>query len=142
MALDTLLLGPFTFTDFSVPDRMSYGGKHALHVNKMPGGGRVIDAYGPDDDDRSWSGILWGDDAMSKMQTLDAMRRSGIELPFSWGAESRTCVISEFKANVEKFTCIHYSITIILTDGGFTSLISSIDDMIQGDMASALSLVF
>ena len=77
MALDVMILGPFVFTDFAVPDRLPFGGKQHMTVHKMPGGSRVIDCMGPDDDDRSWSGILWGDDALAEALTLDAMRRAG-----------------------------------------------------------------
>lgn len=141
MALDTLILGPFVFTDFAVPNRMPFGGKHQLHVQKMPGGARAIDCMGPDDEDVSWSGTLWGNDALSKAQTLDAMRRSGLELPFSWGAQSRTAVIADLKIEVEKFTCIHYAITVVLTDSTTSSVISSVDDIIGGDLSAALALV-
>lgn len=142
MALDTLILGPFVFTDFAVPDRMPFGGKQQMHVQKMPGGSRAIDCMGPDDEDISWSGIFWGNDALAKAQTLDAMRRSGLELPFSWGAQNRTAVIADFKADVEKFTCIHYSITIVMTDSrAVGSVISSLDDIIGGDLSAALALV-
>jgi hypothetical protein len=142
MALDTLILGPFVFTDFAVPDQMPFGGKQHMHVQKMPGGARAIDCMGPDDEDVSWSGIFWGDDALSRAQTLDAMRRSGIELPFSWGAQNRTAVIAEFKASVEKFTCVHYSITVVMSDSRAAgSVISSIDDIISGDLSAAMALV-
>lgn len=142
MALDTLILGPFVFTDFAVPDRMGFGGKQQMHVQKMPGGSRAIDCMGPDDADISWSGTLWGDDALSRAQTLDAMRRSGLELPFSWGAQSRTAVISDLKVEVEKFTCIHYTITVVMTDSNSVgNFISSVDDIIGGDLSAALALV-
>ena len=72
MALDTLVLGPFVFTDFRVPDRMPFGGKQQLVIHKMPGGARTIDAMAPDDNDRTWSGTMRGANAYSDIQTLDA----------------------------------------------------------------------
>ena len=143
MALDTLILGPFVFTDFAVPDNLPGGGRQQLHIHKMPGGARVIDAMGPDDEDRQWSGIFWGSDALSKALTLDAMRRAGNELPYSNGAEARTVVIAAFGWHIEKFNCIHYQITVTPSDtgGGGSIGVSSIDSMILGDLTSALSLL-
>ena len=144
MALDVLILGPFEFTDFAVPERMALGGKQQLIIHKMPGGDRAIDAMGSDDDDRRWSGILWGEDAEAKALTLDAMRRQGTELPFSWGAESRTAVIFDFKAQFEKFNCVHYDITVVLSDnqagGGGGGETPSFDSMIGGDLSAASNI--
>lgn len=142
MAIDTLILGPFEFTDFAVPTNMPYGGKQQTVVHKMPGGARTIDTMGPDDTDYSWSGILWGNNASSSMALLNALRRAGDELGFSWGAESRTCVIGDCTFEVEKWTCIHYKITIIFSDTGDSiGLIPALGTVVLADLASALSLI-
>lgn len=139
MALDTLVLGGFVFTDFAVPDQMPFGGRQHTVVHKMPGGARVIDCMGPDDADRTWSGILWGAGALGQMLSLDALRRAGTELPFSWGAEGRTAVISDCHFEVKKFQCVHYTITVILTDGGTGGALGLAEEMILADLGAALT---
>jgi hypothetical protein len=143
MPTDFLTLGPFVFTDFSVPERMPFGGKQQMHIHRMPGGSRVIDAMGSDDIDRAWHGTLWGSDAIGDALTLDAMRRSGEELPYANGIESRTVVVLEFLPQVRKVTCVEYSIVLVCTDnpmgGGFG--FGGIDAQIGLDIASAVGLL-
>lgn len=143
MALDTLFLGPFEFSDFATPPVMPYQGKQAVVVNKMPGGDRAVDCYGPDDPDPRWNGILWGEGAAAQARQLKAMCEAGQELPLSWGMESRTVVITEFDAQVEKYNCIHYHITVTFTDnpygqgsgGGGGGI--SFDGMVGADLGAA-----
>lgn len=144
MSTDTLTLGPFEFTDFSVPERMPFGGRQQMHIHRMPGGTRVIDCMGPDDIDRIWSGILWGDSALGDALTLDAMRKAGESLIFSNGIETREVVILEFFPKVRKLTCIEYDIAVVVTDSsegaaggsGFLSIASQVG----ADVASAIGL--
>ena len=142
MATDVLILGPVVFQGFQVPERMPYGGKQQLQKHQYPGGMRDVDAMGPDDDDRKWSGILWGDDAFDTMLLLDSLRVAGEELPLSWGAESRTVVIADFSAQVEKVTCIHYSITCMFTDdsGSGSGPLQTLTSLVASDLASAVGL--
>ena len=55
---DTLTLGGISFDGFSTPHAMGAGGKQAMVVHKLPGGRRVIDTLGPDEDNITWSGEL------------------------------------------------------------------------------------
>ena len=140
MAQDVLILGPFTFTDFGVPDRMPYTGRHQIVKHKYPGGGRDLSMMGPDDDDRSWNGILWGETAQDDAVLLKTLVAQGTELAYVWGLESRLCVIQSFEAEVEKFTCIHYRIEIVFSDGGGGSLggLQSLTGQIIQDVGAAL----
>ena len=143
MSLDVLTLGPFVFDDFSVPERMPFGGRQKMTVHKMPGGSRVIDCMGPDDIDRLWNGTLWGDNALSDAFTLDALRRSGEQLPYSNGIESRTVVILEFLPLVRKFTCVEYSIILTTVDnsgGGFGGF-GALDEALGVDLSAAAGLL-
>lgn len=160
MSLDVLVLGPFVFDDWSAPERLPGGGRHNLITHKLPGGGRVIDAMGPDDIDRGWTGTLWGDSALSDALTLDALRRSGEPLPFSNGYEARTVVILEFLPLVRKFQCVEYSILLTPTDsfggggggfgfgigGGFASGLglggfATLDGLVSADVGVSVDLV-
>ena len=59
---DTLTLGGISFDGFSTPSHMGAGGKQAMVIHKLPGGSRVIDTLGPDDENISWSGEFFGND--------------------------------------------------------------------------------
>ena len=43
MANDLLTLGGLAFDDWSTPEKMMFGGKHAAVVHKLPGGARVVE---------------------------------------------------------------------------------------------------
>src|SRR5215212_9196175 len=138
MATDVLVLGPFVFTDFSVPDRLPLGGRQHHMVHKMPGGDRVIDCLGPDDADRAWSGTLWGNRAQGDALMLDALRRAGKPLSYSNGFEARTVVITEFQARVQKPTCIEYSICVTPSDnpGGSSGGGANVGALVVADLVS------
>lgn len=153
MALDVLSLGPFVFDGFAVPEKLPAGGRQHLVVHKMPGGSRTIDAMGPDDIDRAWSGTMWGAAALSDALTLDALRRSGEPLPYSNGVEARSVVILEFLYEVRKFQCVEYSIILTPTDsyggggtgfaigfgfGGIESLVSADLGIVDGIVSDAV----
>lgn len=140
MSFDTLALGPFTFSGFSVPDEMPLETEQKVVKHQMPGGLRTVDVMGPDDQDPRWSGTLWGENAFSDMLTLYAMCQQGQELPFSWGAEARTVIITKFKGSVIKEACIKYEISLMYTDdsgSGSSGASMSIDSMVQSDLSSA-----
>lgn len=121
MPLDTLTLGGITFDGFSTPSKIPLGGAQAMVVHKLPGGSRVIDTLGPDDMDISWSGRLWGDNAMGIANQLDAMRRSGAQTSLTYAGHAFTVVVSHFEANVERYPMdVLYSIrcTIAQSMGG------------------------
>lgn len=141
MALDALILGPFVFTDFAVPEALPFGGKQQMHVHKMPGGSRVVDTMGPDDNERYFTAIFRGSDALGNALTLDAMRRSGAELPYSNGVEARTVVIASFEPVVKRFNHIEFAITLITTDNAAGAVgASGLGAMVLADLGQALAL--
>ncbi len=143
MALDVLILGPFEFADFAVPNELPFGGAQKMTVHKMPGGGRVIDCMGPDDQDIAWSGRFFTPDALAMAQTLNALRTAGKPLPYSNGVESRTVVISEFRATVHKFNWIEYEIVVVPADTGAGAAGGgdSVTSLISSDFLSAASSI-
>lgn len=143
MALDALVLGPFLFQDFAVPDTLPGGGKQQMHVHKLPGGDRVIDTMGPDDDDRQFTDIHVGSQAQAEVETLDQMRISGQPWPYSNGMEARTVVIASFSWHVERFNVIHSTICLTPVDNpsGGGSAGSSLDDLIGADLSYAVGLI-
>jgi hypothetical protein len=146
MSADVLTLGPITFVDFSVPERMPFGGEHRLATHKLIGGQRVIDALGPDDRSLSWSGIFWGDNALGAAQEVDALRVLGQPLGLSWGGGSYVVLIESFTPDVQRLpTCVHYSITCVIAQNGAQGALGSfaqgVDSLVSGDLAMAASII-
>jgi hypothetical protein len=141
MANDVLLLGPFEFDDFAVPQEMPFGGAQRLAVHKLIGGQRVVDVLGADPADRKWSGIYWGADAQSLAMQLDAMRVAGSPLALSWGMEARTVVISAFNVQVLKFNYMKYTIKCTIADNNEASsaTTTSADTLVNSDISAAQS---
>jgi hypothetical protein len=77
---------------------MPIGGSQALTVHKLPGGARMIDVMGQDDDVISWSGMLYGEEASSTARTLDKLRRSGTVVTLAWDVFSYQVLVSQFSS--------------------------------------------
>lgn len=139
---DFFSLGGMTFDGFSTPADLPFGGKQQMHVKKLPGGARVIDTMGPDDDDRTWHGTFYGADALNNALTLDAMRQAGAPVAYTSAVESRTVVISDFAATVERFNVIHYTLTLVMADTGANAgLPTSLDSLVGSDLSAALGML-
>jgi hypothetical protein len=112
MAIDVLRLGGLSFTDFSVPDLIPGGGHQAMVVHKLPGGNRVIDTLGRDDNDIVWRGQFFEAAALNKCVQLDAMRMAGKLLTLTYAGQSRQVVISQFIYSIRRFPMwVEYAIT-------------------------------
>jgi hypothetical protein len=107
---DFLLLGPVTFHSFELPPRIGFGGEQRLAVHRLPGGGRVIDAMGPDEAPIIWSGAFAGPDAADRARTLDLLRAEGLALPLAWDAFAYLVVIAAFEAAYERPNWVPYRI--------------------------------
>src|SRR6266566_9840017 len=99
---DVLTLGGITFDGFSPPDAMGAGGKQAMAVHKLPGGARVIDTLGPDEDNISWSGKFFGNDAYAKVLALDGMRAAGQVISLVFGGQFRSVIIDHFSYKLRR----------------------------------------
>ena len=157
----TVTIGGITLAGFEVPSKMPFGGAQRVVVHKMPGGGRVVDALGPDDRDISWSGILRSGDggglpAMTRSGQLDALRQAGRKVTLSWGGTSRLVVVSSFTADYgDQGYLIPYSITCVVVsasaaqqptllsslaaDVGASALLSGVSSVVGPALAAAQS---
>ncbi|SRR5580765_5789952 len=140
---DTLILGGFVFQnfDFSPPTRMPFGGGQAMVVHKLPGGTRVIDTLGPDEDDISWSGFFFCADALRQCQQLDAMRASGQKTTLTFGGMSRQVVIKRFKPQIRRYpNWVEYEISCTVSDLPSYSANApvNIGFLVSSDLATAL----
>lgn len=150
MATDVLILGGFVFDEWSSPERLPFGGRQTHSIQKMPGGARVVDLWGPDDIERAFTAKFWGDDALDNALTLDAMRAQGAELPYVNGVEARTVIIAEFMPLVVRMPqYVEFSIILVPTDnsgtssggGGFSLALPSLDITVGADLSAAAGLL-
>lgn len=137
-----VILGGFVFRDFEIPKSISLGGKQSVKVHEMVGGQRVVDAMGPSPSDKTWTGRFRGGDAVARAQALDAMRIAGEAIGLSWLGIYYTVIISEFKADTEKYYEVPYSITCVVVDDPSQDdegITESLDSLVGVDLASATS---
>lgn len=112
------VLGPVVFEAFEVPERISLGGRQRLAIHNLPGGGRVVDALGPEEAPMRWSGVFSGPHAAARVRTLERLRRSGAVLPLAWDGWRFTVVIQEFGAETASPWWIPYRIKLcVLREG-------------------------
>jgi hypothetical protein len=142
---DLLILGPITFTNFSTPEKMPFGGHQKLTTHILLGGQRVIDTFGPDDNDIVWEGQFFGSDAYAKCLALDALRAAGNPLPLSYAGQGYSVVIGEFHADIRRLPLwIDYHIScVVATNGahGFGLLAAaSVDALVAADLSAAIAL--
>jgi hypothetical protein len=107
----TLVLGPFVFQDFELPEHIGWGGAQRLTVHRLPGGARVIDAMGRDDAQIAWTGVFSGTDGGTRARLLDLMRVDGSVWPLTWDSFFYSVLIAEFRAEYAHTNWIRYRIT-------------------------------
>lgn len=141
--MDTLTLGGITFDSFSTPSHMPGGGKQTMVIHKLPGGARVIDTLGPDEDNIHWEGFFFSNDAYTKILTLDGMRAAGNVIALTWGGQFRSVIIDHFTYKVRRIPVwIEYTISLVVYQnpslGSLTGVSTTIDALILSDLSVAL----
>lgn len=142
--VDNLSLGGIVFDSFSTPRRMPFGGNQAMVVHKLPGGARVIDTLGPDEDDIGWTAQFFGNNAYATVLALDAMRAAGEVVPLIWGGQYRSVIIASFKPLAAREPVwFEYSIICTVYSNPALGNLSvspdagSIDSLVSSDLSTA-----
>jgi hypothetical protein len=140
-----LVLGGITFDGFSTPAAMGAGGRQSLVVHKLPGGQRVVDTLGPDEDNITWSGEFFGNDAYANALALDGMRAAGQVIALSFGGQFRSVIIDTFSYKLRREPVwVEYSISCMVYQnpslGHLGATIGGIDSLVLGDLALAIGL--
>ncbi|MBM7045448.1 hypothetical protein [Rhizobium lusitanum] len=135
-----LVLGGITFQDFEIPERINFGGKQDVAKHKLIGGNRVVDAMGPDPDDVTWSGRFRGPNAMERAQAFDAMRSAGSQVTLSYMSTFLVVVITDFKANPERFYEIPYKITCVVVSDLINDALGAVIDGLDTIVGNALTV--
>lgn len=143
--MDTsLTLDSFTFQGFEVPEKIPLGGAQALVIHKLPGGDRVVQSMGCDDDPIQWNGLFLGASALNRARELDTIRVQGRPVLLAFLGLKYNVVIKSFKFVVEAFFRVSYTIDLEvikdLTQPSHASNATSLSDSIRGDSISAVAL--
>jgi len=134
----SLVLGGVTFQNFEIPEHINMGGRHHAAVHKLIGGNRVVDAMGSDPDDVSWSGRFRGPNAMDRAQAVDAMRAAGAQVTLSYMSTFLVVLITDFKAEPERFYEIPYKITCTVVSDPINDALGAVVAGLDTIIANAL----
>ena len=142
---DTLTLAGIPFDGFSTPDAMGAGGKQHIVIHKLPGGQRIIDTLGPDEDNIAWSGKFFGNDAFANALVLDGLRAAGQVVSLVFGGQFRSVIIDTFSYKIRRLPVwVEYQISCMVYQnpslGGLGGSIGTIDTLILGDLSLAIGL--
>lgn len=142
---DTLTLGGIVFDGFSTPDGLGGGGKQAMVVHKLPGGNRVIDTLGPDEDNIGWAGKFFGNDAYTNALALDGMRAAGQVVQLTFAGQHRSVIIDTFSYKIRRLpSWVEYQISCMVyrnaSLGNLSISMGGIDSLILGDLSFGISL--
>lgn len=145
MSNDTLVLGGIAFDDWSTPDKMPFGGKQAMAVHKLPGGARVVDTLGPDEMDIQFTGMMYADNAYGVADALDAIRKSGAQIPLIFAGRFYMVIIAEVVADIRRYPQLmnyHVSCLVVQNNmaGALGALTSTVSSLVGADMSTALNL--
>jgi hypothetical protein len=133
----TPILGPIAFKAFEVPERIGLGGRQSLAVHVLPGGGRVVDAMGPDEAPIRWAGMFSGEDAAERVRLLERLRRAGDPLQLFWDGWRYSVIIQDFSAEVSSPWWIPYRIELCVLP---EAAVSAIDPVLASTLTDAIAL--
>lgn len=136
----TVTLGPFSFEDTEVPQKIPYGGQQILAVQKMIGGARQINTLGPDPRDIQWTGTMRGPDRADRAAALVQMMTSGKSFPLAWGSEYLEVVVRAFTPVTQAFF-VTYTITCCVVRDYTNGIASAQPDVLSSVADDALAAV-
>lgn len=110
-----LVLGGFVFRGFEIPSNVRFALSQRHHIHRLVGGGREVNAMGPDPDVISWGGRLTGSNASGRVNTLRALTAAGRELPVVFASFMHMVLITRFDPDLTKSYDIYYQIQLTPT---------------------------
>jgi len=145
----SLTLGPVRFQPLELPQSMPVGGTQDAEKHKLPGGAKVVDVMGPDEEDKAWTGIFMGQDASTRIRLLNSLRVSGQPVTLAWDIFSYQVIVTAFHADTRSNDAMPYKITcMVIQDNSapqgnsLTTLASQVvADLQQGSPLAALGAV-
>jgi hypothetical protein len=138
-----LILGPVVFEQFEVPEQINFGGWQRIAVHRLVGGGRVIDAMGPEEPEISFEGVFSGSTSVLRARSLDVLRRTGEPIPLIWDSFYYTVLVRQFTAMYTSATWIPYSVSCAVIRDEAAGLVDMAVDLtatVLGDIVNAAGL--
>ncbi len=102
----------FQFQNMEVPEQIPFGGSQRVVVKNLPGGKRVVQALGREDDAMTWSGTFLGANALERSRYLDFLRAQGAQHILTWHEFRYLVVIRDYKPSFMRFYRLPYTITL------------------------------
>jgi hypothetical protein len=127
-------LGDLTLTGLEIPERMPFGVKQAVAVQKLIGGARVVDSMGRDDDPLTWSGYFTGGNALDRALYLHNLCVIGQPITLSWDQLNYLVVIDSFTPNYAFAYRIPYEISCTVVQDNTSPVTSAPDSDIDDQM--------
>jgi len=140
-ASGAVVLGPFSFDGFEVPEYVTVGGTQKMTVHTLPGGERVVDLLGSDEKDIEWSGTMIDGNPARRARQLDQMRADGKPLTLTWGTFLYTVLLKSFEAETH-YSLIRYRISCLVLRNDATApkvVDPSLTNTVAGDLLSAVN---
>lgn len=106
----TLTLGSETFQDFEIPESIPLGGKQQLVAHQLPGGVRVVQAMGAEDEAIQWSGVFLGATALQRARAIDLMRVEGKPQQLAFFEYKFRVIVKSFQYSVERRYRVRYTL--------------------------------
>lgn len=138
--MSALVIGGISLSDWEIPERINFGGRQQVVVHKLIGGTRIVDAMGPDPTDVTWSGRFRGPSATSRAQALDAMRAAGAQVSLFYLSTFVTVVITDFRADAERFYEVPYTITCAVVSDAVNDALGPIVPGLDSIVSTALTV--
>lgn len=139
----TLRLDSIVFKEFEIPERIVLGGSQSLVIHKLPGGDRVVQSMGRDDDPIPWSGMFLGSDALDRARALDTLRVQGQPVFLSFHGFWYNVIVQRFTFTIEAYYRVLYTIELAvvqdLTQQNSSAQPASVTDAINSDSTAAVA---
>jgi hypothetical protein len=135
-----LQLGDFQFAEYEVPERITMTTAMRAVVHKMVGGARAVNLMGYDPAPLEWSGMLLGDNALSRARALKQMALAQKLVTLTFSEYSYAVVVTEFVESFEREYEIYYRLRCeIVADNAAQgpSASAGIDTLIGSDISTA-----
>ncbi|NRH24657.1 hypothetical protein A8L51_12780 [Pantoea stewartii] len=140
-----LTLGEFEFMEFEVPERIAFRGSQKTVQHQLIGGRRIIDVLGTEYEPITWSGVITGPEASSRVSALERMRDMGHPVVLTLDDYRFTVVITSFSPVYEFVRRRPYTIevAVVRNEGApdkTDALTGALQGLIDSDIGRALGL--
>ncbi|TKI03586.1 hypothetical protein [Martelella alba] len=138
-------IGGITLAGFEIPERIALPGKQKVVIHQMIGGKRVFDVLGVEYDALTWSGIINGPNASSRVQSLELIRDAGKVVTLTCDDFSFDGIITSFTPVYEYEFRRPYSIEMAVLKRNdapvkVDALTGALTGLVNSDVGQALGL--